>query len=154
MNNNPHLRNFLISILVFAVLTLLFVIHFSLPSAKEQTKGKEVAEYIDLLVDGYESYSFSKFEDARKKLLTIAEELHQKDYAKGETEEKFEGITVLEYCNEAWNPERITDKEMLALLLPVLLVILAAVALFVSINFGLGAMRRLDFENKAIEFKD
>ena len=154
MNTNNHLRNFLISILVFLVLALLFVIHFSLPSTKEQTKEKESADYFEKFIAGYESYSFSKFEEARKNLLKAAEEMHKEDFAKGETEDKFEGANVFVYCYKATDEEKITDEEMLALFLPVLLVILAVIALYVSINFGLSAMRRLDFNNEATEFKN
>ena len=75
-------------------------------------------------------------------------------FCKGETEDKFEGANVFVYCYKATDEEKITDEEMLALFLPVLLVILAVIALFVSINFGISAMRRLDFNNEATEFKN
>lgn len=107
------------------------------------------------LAEVYNAYTLSGMKAARDKIAHYAEIIYNKDVAEGKTDKKFRGFTRIDYCSKAIAKykDEITSIDELAYYLPLFLVIMVAFALFVSIRFGLKAIRPLDFEDKAVSFK-
>lgn len=150
------LKKIIATVFTFALLAVIGVYHFSFSSAKEEIEKERAEEYFEIFSSAYKAYDISKFETAREKTLQCAEELYKKDFATGEADEEFNGVTVAKYFLEAFNEadDRLTNTDRLALGLPVILIALTIVAIVLSIAFGLSAIQRLSFDNDATVFKN
>ena len=145
-------------VLLYAVLSLLFMFHLECSGIKEKVGEKDVSGYVGLFTSGFDVFSFSNINEAIDETKACALDLYQKELAEGKTDEEFTGTTVLDYCNKVLNnpdyEDRLTRQDHMSIMLPILFVILLIIALFKSISIGLGSIRRLDFDNKATTFNN
>ena len=138
------------------VLLIAFVVMIFLHKSCSSTHlpAEESASLKETVIDSYKAFSLSSFEAAKNKTMQYAEELYQNDVAEGKTDKEFKGTNVIGYFWKALDEykEEFNVTESPALFLPLILAILAIIAVIVSIRLGLSAIRKLDFDNDATSF--
>ncbi len=151
------IKKLFIAILLFAALGGLFVFHISLPGTQERLAQQGTTDYRRIFVSAYEAYRWSSLSTAYEKTDICAKDLYQKEVAEGKTDEELSGWTYVDYFQRAFDShdydDKISEKDRLALLIPLFSVILLIIALFAAVKFGLKSIRSLSFENKATGFK-
>ena len=122
------------------------------------SKPEKEVSYKEAFATAYSVYTFEGRKVAKEKIVKCAQELYNKDKAKGKTDKEFKGFTRLGYCMDVINSSKYKDQisnvDHLAVLLPMLLAVLIIIALIIAIHFGLSAMRPLDFDNSATMFNN
>ena len=150
---------FLKYVLLFGTVGFLVQYHISHPNDQETTESTPTtADYKEVFSEAYTAYYPSNIKAVKEKTVEYAEKLYQKDLAEGKTQDEFKGLTVLSYSIEAIDSEEyekyFSPTDRLILIMPVLITIQVIIAIVISINLGLGTIRRLDFDNDATTFND
>lgn len=152
------IKKLFLVILLFPAFGGLLMFHLSLPGTQEKIAQRGTTDYGKIFASAYEAYSWNSITTAYDKTAKCAEDLYQKEVAEGKTDEEFTGWTYADYFQRAFNSseydDQLSDKDHLALLLPLFFAILVIVALFTAIKFGVKSIRSLSFENKATGFNN
>lgn len=145
------LRKYFIYMVLLLVVLLLINRGWAFFKENESDKKSD-----NSLAEVYNAYTLSGMRAAREKVFNYAEILYNKDVAEGKTDKKFRGFTRIDYCSKAIAKykEEINSIDELAYYLPLFFIAMVLFALFVSMSFGLRAIRPLDFEQRAISFKN
>ena len=142
---------------LIGICVVIFAISSSCSAYKDRQKeieeGKAMS-FTQTLSFAYSTYSFSSMKTAKERIKPYAEKLYKEELAKGKTDKKFKGFTAMGYYADALDKyeDQIGAQYRFAIYMPIILVILIAIALIMSITFGLSAMRPLSFEKKATVF--
>ncbi len=151
LEKRPTLKSLLI---LFAVAVALHFVCSLFSKGDKEAQATDKVTVREAFASAYQSYSFETYREAKKVALRYAEELYNKEVAAGKTTKKFRGFTRLGYYYDAIDKydEEIGQMQSLSLMLPFYILVLAGVALILSISLRIRSVKPLDFEVQASQF--